>query len=189
MLELFHWLLSIDQSLFFFINQTLANPATDIIMPFVTSDWNLRIFYVICLAVILWKGGRRLRFAVIFSLLAVAASDQLVSAVLKPLLARPRPCHELAVHLLVNCGRGFSLPSSHAANLFAQAFLFKAIAPSSAKYLIPLAIIVALSRVFVGVHYPFDIVAGAAVGSLIGFSFAAVFVRIFPVDKIKSPEK
>ena len=68
--------------------------------------------------------------------------------------------------------------AQHAANLFGQAFFFYQVRSSYSKYLIPLAILVALSRVFVGVHYPFDILAGAAIGTLIGFGVGKLFVKI-----------
>ncbi|HHI02755.1 MAG TPA: phosphatase PAP2 family protein [candidate division Zixibacteria bacterium] len=177
MLEFLMQLKAIDSELFFFINQTLANPVTDMFMPFVTGDTNLRIFYAACLFLILWKGDTKLRLAVIFSLVTVAICDQLVSSLLKPLLARPRPCHELEVHLLVGCGGGLSMPSSHAANLFGQAFFFRKVAPFTGKYLIPLAIVVALSRVFVGVHYPADILVGSALGTLVGLGVSYGFLH------------
>ncbi len=178
MLELIVWLGTIDTALFYFINTTIANPLTDFLMPLVTIDLHLKIFFAVCLVLILWKGDRQLRYAVIFALITVTICDQLSSSVLKPLFARPRPCWNMEVHLLVNCGSGFSMPSSHAVNLFGQAYLFKVIKPSFAKYLIPLAIVVALSRVFVGVHYPGDILVGAALGTLVGFTFGKIFMRI-----------
>jgi undecaprenyl-diphosphatase len=183
MLEFWQWLISVDQTLFFFINSSIANPVTDIVMKFVTIDLHLKIFYGTCLVLLLWKGDRRLRIAVILSLLTVTITDQLSSSVLKPLLERPRPCHEFEVHLLVGCGGGRSMPSSHAANLFGQAFLFRKIAPFTGKYLIPLAVVVALSRVFVGVHYPADILVGAALGTLSGLVVAAVYLKYFPDKK------
>ncbi|MCX6826684.1 MAG: phosphatase PAP2 family protein [candidate division Zixibacteria bacterium] len=180
MLDVVQWLVSIDQSLFIFINQTLANPVTDFFMPLVTADSHLRVFYALCMMVILWKGDRRLRYALIFSLITLVITDQLSSSIFKPLLARPRPCQSLNIHLLVSCGAGFSLPSSHAANLFGQAFLFRAIIPRTAKFLIPLAIVVALSRIFVGVHYPFDILVGSVIGLLAGTAVAGTFMKMFP---------
>jgi len=179
MLEIIRWVASLDKTVFLFINQSLANPITDFIMPLVTIDLHLKIFYGVCVLLLLWKGDRRLRFAVIASIVALVISDQLASAVLKPIFARPRPCKVMEVHLLVACGAGFSLPSSHAANLFAQAFLFRTITPRSAKFLIPLAIVVALSRVFVGVHYPFDVLTGAALGTVVGYCVATIFVKIY----------
>ncbi len=170
------WLGALDKSLFFFINTSLANPVTDVIMPFFTADLHLKIFYAACIIGILWKGDNRLRFAIIFSGICIAFSDQLSSHVIKPLIERPRPCHVFDVHLLVGCGGGKSMPSSHAANLFGQAVYFLMIARKSAKYLFPLAVVVALSRVFVGVHYPFDVLVGAFVGAVSGLAAYGLFV-------------
>jgi undecaprenyl-diphosphatase len=169
----------IDQQLFFFINSTLANPFTDAIMPVVTSDFWLRIGYGVALALCLWKGDARLRWIVLFSLITLTVADQTSSKFLKPLIERPRPCHTLeTLHLLVGCGGGWSMPSSHAANSFAQAGLFAVLTPSTRKWLLPIATLIALSRVFVGVHYPFDVLAGAVLGALIGYLVANLF-RLF----------
>ena len=192
MLEMIAFLEVIDSTLFYFINVTLANPVTDFFMPLVTLDLHLKIFFGVALFLILWKGDRRLRLAVIFSLLTVTLTDQLSSAVIKPLIERPRPCwgiSDLQVHLLVNCGSGFSMPSSHAANLFGQAYFFRLIKPSTAKFLIPLAIVVSLSRVFVGVHYPADILIGAALGTLVGYGVGKIFTKIKYFDEYFSRSK
>jgi len=188
MLELIEWLVAIDRGLFFFLNTTIANPVTDFIMPQVTADMHLKIFFGLCLAVILWKGDKRLRLAVIFSLITVTVTDQLSSAVLKPLIERARPCHIMDVHLLVGCGSGFSMPSSHAANLFGQAYFFREVAKPSSKFLIPLAIVVALSRVFVGVHYPADILVGAALGTISGWIVGTGYDFLYD-KKIKNRSK
>ncbi|HOP07713.1 MAG TPA: phosphatase PAP2 family protein [candidate division Zixibacteria bacterium] len=161
---------SLDKTLFVFVNFYLANPVTDFIMPILTSDYLLRIGYGIAmLAVLIW-GDRRLRWLVLVSLIVLTVTDQTSSQFLKKLIERPRPCHVLSqVHLLVGCGGGFSMPSSHAANAFAQAALF-ALTTRTAKYwLVPTAALVALSRIFVGVHYPFDVLAGATLGWGIGW--------------------
>lgn len=179
MSEIMASLVALDKTLFRFVNQSLANPVTNVIMPFITTDLHLKIFYGVCLFLILWKGDRRLRWAVLGSLVVVTLSDQLSSAILKPLVGRLRPCKIMEVYLLVGCGSGFSFPSSHAANLFGQAFFFYGIAPRSAKFLVPLAVLVALSRVFVGVHYPGDILAGAILGTAVGLSAAVIFKRVY----------
>lgn len=189
MFEIITWLEGLDRSVFTFINQSLANPVTDFIMPLVTLDLHLKIFYGAILLILLWRGDNRLRLSVILSLIAVLLTDQISAAWLKSVFARPRPCHDMEVHLLVNCGSGFSLPSSHAANLFGQAFYYRVVAPKSQIYLIPLAIVVALSRVFVGVHYPFDILIGAAVGIVIGHVVGIAFEKFFPRDRWGKEEK
>jgi len=135
--------------------------------------------------VALWKGDNRVRLAVVFSLVTVTVTDQLSSTFLKPLIERPRPCWNMEVHLLVGCGSGFSMPSSHAANLFGQAYFFRYVVPATGRYLIPLAIVVALSRVFVGVHYPADIIVGAALGTLAGAGIGRTYAYIFDRRKKK----
>jgi len=187
MLEIIEWIQGVDQALFFFINTTMANPVTDFLMPIITTDLHLKIFFGGLLIFFLWRGDKRVRIAIIFSLITVAVTDQLSSSFLKPLIDRPRPCHEFEVHLLVGCGGGMSMPSSHAANLFGQAFFFRKISPSSAAILMPVAIVGASSRIFVGVHYPADILVGAALGTLSGLAVAYIYGRIYP--KKKQPEK
>ena len=177
-------LFSVDSTVFVAINQTLANPVTDALMPIITNDNVLRIGYAIVAALLLWKGGTRVRWAVITSALVIALSDQLTSAALKPLFARVRPCHDTVmagVHLLVGCGGGKSFPSSHAANAFSVC-VFYPVALAGRTWprrltlaLMALAATVALSRVFVGVHYPGDVLGGAVLGALCGAGVGALF--------------
>jgi undecaprenyl-diphosphatase len=163
------WLASIDKAIFLFINVRLANPVTDLCMPVITSDWLLRILYAIAVFLILWKGDRRLRLMVIFSALTLALTDQVVANFLKHYFERPRPCRTLPdIHLLVNCGAAFSMPSAHAANSFGQALLWGMPSRRLLPYLVTIAGVIAFSRVFVGVHYPFDVLVGTIVGGLIG---------------------
>ncbi len=166
-------LAAIDRLVFLFINVHLANPGTDVIMPLITSDTFLRILYGAGIAVLLWRGDKKARWYVLVSLVVLLATDQLASNLLKGIFARPRPCHVLfAVHLLVNCGAGYSMPSSHAANVFGQAVLFSLLFRQLRWYLFSFAALVALSRVFVGVHYPSDILVGAILGAIIGYGGA-----------------
>ena len=172
------YLAGIDRVLFLFINVYLANPVTDVIMPVVTSDMLLRMMYGAGVAILLWRGDRRLRWLVLFSAVTLLLTDQLSSNLLKGLIARPRPCHELSqFHLLVDCGAGFSLPSSHAANVFGQAALFSYHVRAARWYLILFASLVALSRIFVGVHYPLDVLAGGMLGLFVGGAAAVTFKR------------
>ena len=101
-----------------------------------------------------------------------ACADLLVSFGLKPLLARPRPCHEL-VNLIVpyGCGGAFGLPSGHATTSFAIAGVL------NRRWMWAAAAISALSRVAIGVHYPTDVVVGAALGTSIGWISARAFLK------------
>ena len=163
------FLINLNQTLFYFINMSLANPVTDFVMPIVTSDMLLRIMYALAIVLLLWKGDAKVRWLVLFSGLALLIADQTAAGYLKPLLNRPRPCHVLEnINLLVGCGGGKSLPSAHAANSFAQAALFGLYFRKVRYGLWAVALLIAFSRVFVGVHYPGDIVAGAVLGTAIG---------------------
>jgi len=162
------WLLSIDHAVFVFINRTLANPVTDWLMPIVTNDNLLRISYGVILVLLLAIGRKRMIWVVVFSLIVVALADQSASAVLKPWVGRLRPCKTFHVHLLVNCGPGYSFPSSHAANIFAQAIFFGLLFKKYLPYAVAFAFLVGVSRVFVGVHYPLDVIGGMFVGGAEG---------------------
>ena len=169
-----------DLGLFRFINLSLANPVTDALMPVVTSGLFLRTLYGLAMLLILWKGDKKLRWMVLVSAITIALSDQVSSNLLKGWIERPRPCHVMSnLHLLVNCGAGYAMPSSHAANAFGQAALFGMVFPKAKYYLLSFAFLVAISRVFVGVHYPADILAGALVGSVIGLITAIWFGLIW----------
>lgn len=181
------WLQQIDQAFFFFINVKLANPVTDFVMPLITNDNYLRIGYIIALVIILIKGSRRLRLLALFAGLTLLLTDQVTAAWLKPLIARPRPCHTFTdINLLVGCGAGYSMPSAHAANAFGQMLVFGLFHRKTFYALTVVAILIALSRPFVGVHYPFDILVGAMIGALIGttmYQLHAVVWRRLKTEK------
>ncbi|MBK7142805.1 MAG: phosphatase PAP2 family protein [bacterium] len=163
------WLAQIDRAIFLFLNVQAANPVTDLCMPVITSDTLLRIAYAITVILVLWKGDRRLRWTVLVSAVTLLLTDQLAANFLKNYFDRPRPCHTLPdINLLVNCGAGFSMPSAHAANAFGQAIVWGMRAKHLLWYLLGIAFVIAISRVFVGVHYPGDVLVGGGVGVLIG---------------------
>jgi len=131
---------------------------------------------------LLIKGDNRVRRAALFSVLALIVADYCSSSIIKPLVERLRPCHDPAmqagIHLLVHCGGGKSFPSSHSANSFAVALFFFGATPHARRTIravLFLAVLIALSRVFVGVHYPLDITAGAALGALIGWLIGRLY--------------
>ena len=172
-------LAELDRALFFFFNVALANPVTDFVMPMVTSDYLLRAGYALAIGLMLWKGDARLRWLVLVSIIVLACTDQLSAGLLKPMIGRLRPCHVLDnINLLVGCGGGKAMPSSHAANAFGQAILFALLYARVRWWLVGVATLIALSRVFVGVHYPADIMAGALLGTLVALALVFVYERL-----------
>jgi undecaprenyl-diphosphatase len=179
MQPMFEALQAIDVVIFRFINGTLANPVTDLLMPFITDLnhlWAGRAIIVCAWLLLIVRGGKPGRAAALLVLLVIAIGDQLSSNVIKSVFLRPRPCHVVdgavvveGVRLLVGCGGGFSFPSSHAVNHFAAASFLTGYYPKAGRYLFGYAAIVALSRVFVGVHYPSDVAGGALIGMGVGW--------------------
>ena len=157
----------IDVELFYFINVSLQNPFFDWFMPFITEKTHWFPVWGITIILLLWKGGRQGRIVVLLVIPVIIMSDQLAAQVFKPLIGRVRPCVALSdVHLLVKMKTSFSLPSAHAANFFALATFFTIFYQRYKWWFFSAAFLVALSRVSVGVHYPFDVFAGAILGSV-----------------------
>ena len=100
---------------------------------------------------------------------------------LKAIFHRTRPCHvHLDVHLLAGCTRSFSLPSNHASNMFAVAAVGW-LALRRGRWALPaLAAAVAYSRIYLGVHYPSDVIAGALWGVVAGWVCFHVATRVAP---------
>jgi undecaprenyl-diphosphatase len=171
------FLYSIDTAVFFFINRTISNTVLDWLMPFLT-DLNKQKPTIVIVAVLwLWlmfRGGRVGRTAGVLLVVSIIVSDQFSSTVLKHLFTRIRPCHALqGVRLLVDCGGGYSFPSSHAVNNFAGATILSHYYRKYAWGWFSLASLVALSRPYIGVHYPSDIAGGALIGWACAFCLIA----------------
>lgn len=168
------WLQALDVSLFRFINDTLSNPLFDVVMPWLSGNKLFVPAVLLLIAMLVWRGrGKGVLFLLLLGI-AIGVTDGLVCNTLKHAVGRPRPCLVLeGVNLLVGCSTSGSMPSSHAANWFAGvavAFLFLR---RSLWAVLPLAMAVSFSRVYNGVHYPSDIVAGAILGA--GSGLATVF--------------
>jgi undecaprenyl-diphosphatase len=170
------FLYSIDKAVFYFCNQTIANPVFDVVMPFLT-DLNKsvfgQIFFIILWLLLMWKGGKKGRIIGILVIPLIVMSDQLSSSVIKKIVARPRPCHDIDgvpildhIHLLVPCGSGYSFPSSHAVNNFAVGTFLSFYYRRWTWAFMSFAFVIAFSRLSVGVHYPSDCLGGAIIGAL-----------------------
>ncbi len=158
-----------DKAIFHWINSDWQNSVFDFVMPIVTnfSYWKFPIF-VILLALFIW-GGKKGRWTVILGIVAVGLADLSSHIILKNIFERIRPCNALPnVHLLLysNCPVTYSFPSNHAVNFFSAAALFSYFYKKTGIFLFFIAILVAISRVYIGAHYPFDTLGGAVWGIL-----------------------
>ena len=157
-----------DRWVFEAVNQGHRNALFDLLMPILSTKAYALVPGLVAAGVLVVWGGSRGRWAVPAALLAVLLADQ-GAALVKVLAARPRPCHALSgVVLLTGCTRSFAFPSSHATNMFALAAALGYHYRAWAWALGALAAAVAYSRVYVGAHYPMDVLGGAVLGVTMG---------------------
>jgi undecaprenyl-diphosphatase len=170
-------ILHLDRALFELLNGRLTNPVLDVVMPAITTQENwYPVLVGLWIALIIW-GGRKGRIAALLLVFAIALADQITCSVLKPLVGRIRPCNALPadeVRLLVGRSSAYSFPSAHASNSFAMATVVAWRLPRVAPVAFTVAALVAYSRVYVGVHYPLDVIAGALLGMAIGRALTLV---------------
>jgi undecaprenyl-diphosphatase len=192
-----NWLESIDRAFLLFING-LNTPFLDEVMWFFSGKLSLIPFYLILLYFLIkendWKNFGLICLGVF---LTVLITDQTSVHLFKELFQRYRPSHNLEISLLLHYyeikpgdfyrGGTYGFISSHAANYFGMlGFVFPLF---SKKYrvlkvcAIVIGIIVSLSRVYLGVHYPSDVIIGAALGLLIGWSLNHFLYSRFKFDK------
>ncbi len=139
-------------------------------MPFITDLKNF-IFILAGLAVwVLYRQKKEGIFFLIFMGITLTVTDQFSSSFLKELIGRIRPCHTLLeVRLLTDCNTSYSFPSAHAVNIFAGAFFLAKPLKEFSIFFYGVASLVAYSRVYIGIHYPLDVLGGAALGLLIAW--------------------
>ncbi len=165
------WLLGLDTAVFHFINVTLANPVTDAVMPFVTNGEHWVIAVILSIVVLVHSRGKASWPVLLGAALVFAACDQASAHLIKPLVERVRPCHVVPdVHLLVGCSASRSFPSAHASNAFGLAVFLSWALPRLRWWWVGLCALMSLSRIFVGVHYPGDVLGGFAVGAVASLS-------------------
>ncbi|MGB9699312.1 MAG: phosphatase PAP2 family protein [Thermodesulfobacteriota bacterium] len=162
--------MAVDNFLFYLINEKSQNSFFDWFMPLIT-DLKNSIFLLLALGLwILYQHKKEGIIFLIFMGITLAITDQFSSSLLKDLVGRIRPCHTLTeVRLLTDCNTSYSFPSSHAVNIFAAAFFLAKQLKKFSIFFYALASLVAYSRVYIGIHYPFDALGGAALGLLIAW--------------------
>lgn len=184
------FLYSIDLTVFYFFNHTLSVPALDRFFSVITSVNSWYIAYIILLGISWFKGGVKGKVAVIGVLLLITATDQLGYKVLKEIFMRERPCIALSDVLTpTGCNGTFAFPSNHAINNFAAATFFWLLFPRLKWVLFITASLIAISRVYLGLHYPSDIIAGALIGFGFGYFFGIGALKLSGLIEKKKAEK
>jgi undecaprenyl-diphosphatase len=170
-----------DTSLFFFINHGYHNEILDSVMLFLTN--RSYILFIALIGLFCIKDWRKGIAVFLLAAMGFFVADGVVD-ILKHLIERPRPCHVSdEVRLLVDCLKSYSFPSGHATTSFAVASIIGHYVRRAAVPAFALAVLVAFSRIYVGVHYPTDVIGGAAIGG--GIAGIIIVLRHYPLDHLK----
>lgn len=177
-------LLSLDRDLFLILNGCHGSWG-DVVFVVLSGRWPwipvglLLVFYLVK-----QLGWREALIVVLGAGLVILVADQVSASILKPLTMRPRPCHvpELKdlVHLPTGrCGGAYGFVSSHAANFLGLAVYLGLLLRKGWLFAVLLlaAVLVSYSRIYMGVHYPGDVLAGGLLGALVGWAVAWSYRR------------
>jgi undecaprenyl-diphosphatase len=170
-------LLDWDKAFFLYLNGH-HTPWLDPVMLLLSHRLVWIPLYLILLILIIKRHGRESWIPVVGIVITILLADQVCSGLLKPLVARLRPSHEPSLDGLVHIvdgyrGGQYGFASSHAANTFGLAMFFIFQYRQVWKWtwmLLPWAAIVAYTRIYLGVHYPGDVIAGALIGILAAYA-------------------
>lgn len=181
-------IINIDKELFLLINQGLSNPFFDWLLPILRNPFTWAPLYLFLIIFFIKHYGKMGIIIVLCTLANFGISDAISSHLIKKNIERVRPCNDVEfkdqVKLRVRCGSGYSFTSSHATNHFAMAFFWIVLFRRKWKHVLWLgllwAALISISQVYVGVHYPFDILCGAILGAMIGGSSGWFFKRLVP---------
>ena len=178
-----------DQSLFVKINSGWTNPVFDAVMPFLRNPVNWVPLYLFLLLFVALNFKIKGLWWIVFFLSTVALTDMTGTYVLKYGFERVRPCNSpdmiSQLRLLVRCPSGYGFTSNHAANHFGiSTFLFFTFRHLFKGWMF-LAFLwagsIAYAQVYVGVHYPFDVIGGALLGIISGTITGKLFNKRFPL--------
>lgn len=191
MQKILETLIAWDYAAWYYLNTMWQNDVLDAIVPYLRNQWTWAPLYLFLLLFMTINFGRKGWMWCVFFLLTFALSDQLSATVIKPYVHRLRPCNnpylQQFVHLLVPCGSGYSFPSSHAANHFALAVFGAITWQRHGRWIWPAALLwavsVAYAQVYVGVHFPLDVLCGGLLGMAAGYITGKVYNRVYGLSK------
>ncbi|MGN0156613.1 MAG: phosphatase PAP2 family protein [Lachnospiraceae bacterium] len=172
-------LMMLDGNILLWIQEYLRVEPLTIILSFITHLGDMGIIWiVISLLLLLRKGTRR---AGMMSLISLALCFCVTNLFLKNLFNRIRPYEVVnGLELLIEKQKDFSFPSGHSASSFASAVvLYKTLPKRYGVIILGMAFIISLSRLYVGVHYPSDVIAGIMIGTITAIAVIMVQKRIF----------
>jgi undecaprenyl-diphosphatase len=192
-LSFFQQLIQFDHWLFSKINQQWTNSFFDALLPFLRQSEIWLPFYLFLLVFITMNFGKKGWFWAFTLIMTGIISDLASSSLVKQFIFRYRPCRDPSladqVRILVNyCPQSSGFTSSHACNHFAVAvFIFLTLRQTSRWWALVFfwALAICYAQVYVGVHFPLDILGGAVLGSGIGYGMTVFFRKQFGTLHLK----
>ena len=175
----------LDHQLFLFLNG-LHVDWLDPVMTFISSEMGWLPFYAVLVFLVFYKYRWEGLWIMLGVAVLITCSDQISAHVFKPLFQRLRPCYDPMIEDLVHLPNGkpgghYGFISSHAANTFALAsFIYMTMRKHYKNIgwlMFSWATLVSYSRIYMGVHFPGDIICGAAVGMILGFGIGYLLER------------
>ena len=183
------YLLQLDRHLFYFINHDLANPFFDWIMPYIRNPkcWIPLYLFIIFFCIRNFK--KQGLIIIVMLTLSAGFADFTSASMVKQVAKSVRPCRDPVTSKTdiarVNCGTGYSFPSTHATDHFAVAVFMIMLFYKRWKWILFWGVLwagsICFAQVYVGVHYPIDVICGALYGTLIGWFFSKLFQRLAPM--------
>ncbi len=178
-----------DSAILLWIQETLRVPFLNPVMIFITHLGDAGAFWLaLSVVFLLIRKTRKMGLACLISLLVMVVINDLI---LKNAVARIRPYEAIeGLERLIEAQVDYSFPSGHTASSFACAFVILRMATkkTAAALSVVLAVLIAFSRLYVGVHYPTDVLAGIVLGILFGIAGCRIAARV-PESRLQSPSR
>jgi len=171
---------SVDINLIKWIHQYFSNTLFDIFMPFITNKKNWTLPIILLIFLLGFFSGPKGKIALAVLIISLSFTDAICAQILKPFFERIRPSHLNLeeVNLLTSKGGKWSMPSNHAANMFSLATVLSYFYKKYKPLLFLLAILISFSRVYVGVHFPGDVIVGGFIGFFISSSILILWGKV-----------
>lgn len=175
MIEIFK---KVDNTILRWINVKFRNKTFDKIMPIITSAGNLGIIWIVISVLLITKKDYRVLGQTI--LIALVITTIIGEGVIKNIIKRKRPFYgDDDKELLISRPITYSFPSGHTASSFAVATVFIKTDNAASLEIMLLACLIAFSRIYLGVHYPSDVIGGGIIGTLCGLITVMLFMSKF----------